>query len=227
MSASRWAWTAAGDVLLRQHYPHSTTAAAAALIGCSLAQAYRRAAKLGLRKTAAWLASEHSGRGNLRSTGAATRFAAGQAPWNRGLEMPSDHGGQQTQFAPGHKPANWLPVGALRWASTGRIRYWQVKVTDTGYPPADWVMLHRQLWLAHYPGPLPATHVVAFKPGTPPCLAPADVQIGLLEVISRAESMRRNSCHRYPRELAQLVQLRSVLTRQINQQARAAQDGTL
>jgi hypothetical protein len=34
--------------------------------------------------------------------------------------------------------------------------------------------------------------------------------------MSRAESMRRNSYHNYPKELAQLIQLRGALNRKIN-----------
>jgi hypothetical protein len=48
------------------------------------------------------------------------------------------------------------------------------------------------------------------------------ITLGRLELISRAENMRRNSYHtRYPKEVAQLIQLRGALNRQINKRLKA------
>lgn len=64
-------------------------------------------------------------------------------------------------------------------------------------------------------GQAPAGHIIVFKPGQ--FTDQLDqITIDRLECITRRENMLRNTVHRYGKEIAQLVQLRSVLTRHIN-----------
>lgn len=45
---------------------------------------------------------------------------------------------------------------------------------------------------------------------------PAAITADRLELVTRAENMARNTLHRYPKEVAQLIQLRGALNRKIN-----------
>ncbi|MFW6284152.1 MAG: HNH endonuclease signature motif containing protein [Desulfosalsimonas sp.] len=104
-----------------------------------------------------------------------------------------------------------MPVGSERVTKDG-IR--QRKVTDTGCPPRDWKSVHGLLWEKHY-GPVPAGYIVVFKNGDR-----ADIRIDNLEMISRAENMRRNTIHNLPEPLAEVCRLRGVLNRHIKKRER-------
>jgi hypothetical protein len=82
----------------------------------------------------------------------------------------------------------------------------------------NWVPVHRLVWIEHH-GPIPAGHAVAFKPGQHTSVL-EEITLDRLELVSRAELMRRNTYHKYPKEIAQLIQLRGALQRQINKRER-------
>lgn len=107
-------------------------------------------------------------------------------------------------------------VGTLRIAE-GQL---QKKVND-GFPyMRRWVAVQRLVWEAAN-GPIPPGHIVVFKDGRIRT-EEAQITLGVLELISRGENMRRNSVHtRYPKEVALLVQLRGAINRQINKRAKA------
>ncbi len=88
------------------------------------------------------------------------RFRHGSIPANKGLSIPSHTNSVATQFKKGSKPTTWLPIGSERIADG----YVQVKMTDTGYPPRDWVAKHRLIWEAHN-GPLPDKTMLRFIDG--------------------------------------------------------------
>jgi hypothetical protein len=64
-------------------------------------------------------------------------------------------------------------------------------------------------------GPLPPKHIVVFKPGMRTNVL-EEITVDRVECISLAENLKRNTRHNLPPELNQVVQLRAVLTRQIN-----------
>nr|WP_288356107.1 HNH endonuclease signature motif containing protein [uncultured Pseudomonas sp.] len=80
----------------------------------------------------------------------------------------------------------------MRFSKEG---YLQRKVTDTGYPPRDWKGVHILLWEEAH-GPVPSGHCLAFRDGNK-----RNITLENLELITRAERMRRNTIHRYPPEL--------------------------
>ena len=49
---------------------------------------------------------------------------------------------------------------------------------------------------------------------------PDQITADKVECISRAENMKRNSYHRYGKEIASLVQLRGAINRQINKRSK-------
>ena len=83
---SRQKWLDAELAILRQHYPHRRTADLCALLpGRDEKSIYAKAHSLGLKKTAAYLATEHSGRiqrGRTDTRLVATQFKPGQQPFN-------------------------------------------------------------------------------------------------------------------------------------------------
>lgn len=218
----RRSWTAAEDALLRKLYADRPTADVAARIGRSVASTYQRAQTLGIHKSAAYFASEHSTRlrsGNVR--GAGSRFVKGQPAFNKGLRRPAGWGPgrmKESQFKPGVRQGvaaqNWRPVGTIATDPEG---YQRIKIRDAQPGEAYgfgnvrvWPLLQRHVW-AQAHGPIPPGHNVCFRDGDR-----ANCALDNLELVSRREMMRRNSVHRLPKELASAVQLLGALQRQIN-----------
>lgn len=204
----RWNPTPDQVEQVRRRFPTTKTAVLAAEFGVAYHQVTRLARKLGVEKDPDWLNGPDGGREGLESRGAGTRFQPGHQTWLKGQRLPG-HGNPGTQFKPGQMPKNWKPIGTLRVACGG---YLQIKLSDTGYPPRDWVMYHRHVWERDV-GPIPASHHVAFRNGRR--TDPADITVDQLELVSRAEMMRRNTFHQYGPEIAHTVILRAAITRQI------------
>jgi hypothetical protein len=112
----------------------------------------------------------------------------------------------QTQFKAGRKPQTWKPIGSTRISKEG---YLQSKVSDTGYPPRDWVGVHILAWQGAH-GPIPAGYIVAFKNGKKD-----NTSVENLELLSRRELMLRNTIHNYPPELADVIRVNGALRRKI------------
>lgn len=204
--SARAIWTADQVALLVEQYPHEETDKLAELLGMTISQTYTKASHLGLKKSQAYLDSPSSSR--LRrelNIGAAHRFQAGHTTWNKGMKG-LQLSNEKNRFKKGHMPHNWNPVGHERLHDG----YLQRKMTDTRNTRRDYVFVHKMLWIAHY-GPVPKDHCVVFRDKNR-----QNIVIENLECISRAEQMRRNSYHNYPKEVAQLVQLRGALARKIN-----------
>lgn len=88
-------------------------------------------------------------------TGRSGRFAAGDAPHNKGRAMPSRGRSAETQFKRGQRSGraaeNYKPIGTERWSKEG---YLQRKVHD-GLPfQSRWQAVHLIEWEAAN-GPLP------------------------------------------------------------------------
>lgn len=225
-NAPRPRWTPHELALLRELYPHEHTRDVAAAIGRPAGNCYRKAAELGIRKAPEWIS--HVARVRTAEPGHgshASRFAPGKAPWNKGLKGSTGlhPKSQANHFKPGSRHGqaalNVLPVGSLRITDDGLL---QRKVAGTvGALYRNWVAVHRLVWeQAH--GPVPPGHLVVFKPGRRTTDLD-EITLDALELITRAENMRRNSHYaRLPPELARLVQLRGALNRMINHRTKKA-----
>lgn len=212
-------WTPAELATLRARYPHERTDVLAHDLGVSVHKVYGMAASLGLHKSAAFLASGRSGRiqrGRTDPRMTATQFKTGFTPWNKGLKHPKDWApGRmgETQFKKG-RPAcearNYRPIGSYRVTRDGAL---ERKVTDDPSicPARRWVRVTRLVWEAAH-GPIPPRHVVRFRPGMA-TIQRDEITLDRLECISMRENMHRNSLHRLPKPLANLIQLRGALTR--------------
>lgn len=189
----------------------------------SVSAIYGRAAALGLHKSAEYLTSPDACR--LRrgdQVGASSRFLRGHVPANKGLRRPGWSPGRmaETQFKPGVKPRTWKPIGSTRFTKDG---YLQRKVSDTGYPPRDWVGEHTLLWeKAH--GPIPKGHALVFKDRNKGNRNKGNIYLDNLELITRRELMRRNTIHNYPPELADVIRLGAALKRQLRRRREEQND---
>ncbi len=216
---SRRFWTDDERAEVRRRYPHERTADIARDLGRSVGAVYDQANLMGLHKSQEFMRTIHGAQ--LKKDGVRHRFQSGTKPWNAG--KPGSTGNhpntKRTQFKAGRPPEqarNYRPVGSLRLND----EYLERKVTDDQsiYPSRRWVAVHRLVWEAAN-GPVPAGHAVVFRDGvirTDPALITLDV----LEVISRAELMRRNTRHNLPEEIKELVTLKYRLTRAINKRER-------
>jgi hypothetical protein len=79
--------------------------------------------------------------------------------------------------------------------------------------------VHELVWVRAN-GPVPPKHIVVFKPGMRSAVL-EEITVDRVECISLAENMKRNTRHNLPPELNEVVQLRSVLTRQINKRMKS------
>lgn len=217
----RTSWSETQLALLRARYANEKTADLAAALGCTLKACYQKAAALGLKKSAAYMTSEAACR--LRrgdSVGAEYRFQPGHAPANKGLRRPGWAPGRmaETQFKPGHRggkaAALYQPIGAERISKDG---YRERKINDDMPLQKRWRAVHLLVWEA-VNGPLPGSHVVVFRDGDK-----TNIVLANLELISRVELMQRNTRHRLPKELANLIALRGALNRQINKRTKNEQ----
>lgn len=208
-------WTNYEDRVLRHLYAHQTNSAIAEVLDRTRLAVLQRAIKLGLRKP------EDS---PVRNP---TGFRKGQTPWNKGKPFQSGGRSIHTQFKPGrhpHEARNYRPIGSLR---TNRDGYLERKVTDdtTVYSARRWVPVHRLVWEAEH-GPVPAGHIVVFKPGMR-TTEEADITVDRLECITRQENMQRNSAQRFGPDVFKAIQLRGALNRKIRnleRQPREKQD---
>jgi hypothetical protein len=208
-------WTDRERATLARLYPDTRTNLIACRMRRSIESINGKAELMGLRKSAAYLASPAAFR--LRrgdNVGAATRFQQGHVPANKGLRRPGWAPGRmkETQFKAGARPHTWVPVGTEVADPDG---YLKRKIADDRTQPSrsNWRYVHVLIWeRAH--GPVPPGHAVCFRNGDK-----ADLRLANLKLVSRRDLMRRNSVHNLPKPLAEVVQLRGALIRQINRRA--------
>lgn len=221
MSRKWQAWADADLAFLREHYADTPTRALAEALGRSYATVAERAAALGLRKSAAFLASPASGR-MQRGTerGARFRFAPGNRTWNTGRRYTAGGRSAETRFAKGNKPHNWRPIGSHRVNAEG---YLDRKVRD-GHGIRNWVAVHRLVWIEAH-GPVPNGYQVRFKPGRFSSEL-EDITPDALELVSLRDSMLRNSIHNLPAPLVDVIHARAGLVKRIRsaERKRAEQD---
>lgn len=212
---ARRVWSPADDELVRTLFPDTRTADLAVKLGRHLSAVYQRAYKLGLRKSADYLASPAACR--LRrgdNPGVKTRYVPGHVPMNKGLRRPGWAPGRmrETQFKAGTPSWRYMPIGSTRLIDGYLYR----KVSDVpkvAYT-VNWKPEHILVWTAAH-GPVPPRHAIAFKNRNN-----ADIRLANLECIPRVELMKRNSVHNLPAPLPQTIQLLGALNRRINRRRR-------
>ncbi len=199
-------WTTEQDSIFREFYPNSTMDEMKSMLGnkteCAI---YNRSETLNVRKSAEYLASHKAYRFNGQEEKSKVhRFQKGQVPFNKGIKGINYPGMVATQFVKGSRPANYRPVGTIRTNPEG---YKDIKVADG---MRQWKLLHRINWEAEN-GSIPKGMVLIFKDNNR-----ENCEVENLELLTKAENMKRNTIHNYPPEIVQLVQLKAALNRQIN-----------
>lgn len=202
------AWTPAEEELLGELYLDTPTADLARLFGRPIGQVYQKAARMGLKKSAAYLESPAACK--LRrgeNVGAAFRFRKGHRPHNAGVVGWQSGGrSRETQFKAGQRGNKWVPIGTERETKDG---YLQRKVADTPLSIRNWKLVHLIVWES-LNGPVPPGHAVIFRDGVR-----TNVEASNLELIRRSDLMRRNSIQRFPPELKSAIQVVAKLKRVI------------
>ncbi|NVM87598.1 hypothetical protein FHT32_001237 [Variovorax sp. SG517] len=214
-------WTPVMLELLKQWYPNMTGEVVAGALQIPMGAVYRMAKKLGLRKSAEFLASDMAGRiqrGKQDARMIANRFQPGQVPANKGKHMPTRGRMAETQFKPGQAPHTTLPVGSYRRVRGGSRNPHLVLEQKMNELPGPnhvrWHPVHRLVWIAAN-GPVPEGHIVVFRKGMRTTVL-EEITLDRLECISRAENARRNHPGNRSPELRKLIQLKGAITRQVN-----------
>lgn len=196
-------WTTAEVSHLAALYPDAPMTQLQETLGRPKSAIYGKAKELGLKRSAEFLAGEHSGR--LRrddNPGVATRFQKGHGTWNKGKPFAAGGRSADTQFASGRLPHNHVPIGTEVMATDG---YLKIKVAE----PNTWEWTHRRNWEALH-GPIPKGLLLIFRDGDH-----ANCSVHNLELITRSELMRRNTIHRYPEDLKTTIRQLGKLKRAI------------
>lgn len=205
-------WTELDIDQLRKLYPRFTCLAVARTLDRTECAIYGMAKKLGIAKPPG-AAAEAGRRGARHPRAIATQFQPGLTPWNKGSHYAAGGRSAETRFKPGAVPPNYKPVGSERVCDG----YLQRKLTDTGYPPRDWVPVHHIVW-REAGREIPTAHALVFRDGNRRNFA-----IDNLELVSRGDLMRRNTRHKLPPEINDLISLRAALVRKINRRAKDQQ----
>lgn len=196
-------WTTTEESRLAALYAATPMSQLIELLGRPKSAIYGKAKELGLKRSAEFLASEHSGRLRTDSNpGLATRFQKGHGTWNKGKPFAAGGRSAETQFTTGRQPHNQVPIGTEVMASDG---YMKIKVAE----PNKWEWTHRRNWEAVH-GAIPKEMVLVFKTADH-----TDCSIDNLELITRRELMSRNTIQRFPPELKQTIRLLGKLKRTI------------
>ena len=214
-------WTPAQLQVLREKYPDTPTAQLAAELGRHIGSVHQKAAVMGIRKSAAFMASVSSGRRQLAKQNAnikSTQFKQGLVPWNKGVKGYNPGGrSAETQFKKGGRTGaaahNYVPIGSLRISKEGHL---EQKVSDDPalYPARRWKPVARIVWESAN-GPIPEKHFVIFKPGMKTAVL-AEITADKLECISRAQNALRNHPKNRSPEMGRLYQIKGAITRQVN-----------
>jgi hypothetical protein len=198
-------------------YEFTPTRELAELLDRTIHSIYRLAGKLDLRKDVSVI-REEARRCSSRPDHPfrQSQFPKGHVPANKGKKSPGVSYGRmrETQFKKGES-LNKMPIGAKR-----RIDgYWYRKVSDVPYVAysVNWKPVHHLLWEKKR-APVPRGHTLVLKDGNVD-----NIKLSNLELITRAELMRRNTVHNLPKNLVQVIMLNGALKRKIRRRLRDAE----
>lgn len=208
-------WTQAQVDQLTELYPVTPMNQLQKIMGMKAHKIYNKAFALGLKKTEEYLNSPNACRftGHLSEQSIKHQFKKGHVPFNKGVKGICYEGSKPTQFKKGSKPPNYRPVGTIRIVDG----YQEIKIAEG---MRQWRQLHRVIW-ERLNGPIPKGYNLVFLDGNK-----KNISIANLSLISKADNMKRNSVHNYPKEIVHLVQLKAALNRQINKRKKHEQPRT-
>jgi len=182
-------WTPEQIAYLREHYSEKRNADLAQDLGCSTHAVANKGFSLKLKKS----------REFIKAT--SCQFKKGMTPHNKGKKLSDSTKAKlaKTMFKSGNRPHNALPVCAETQDKDG---YVMVKIAE----PNVWQYKHH----VAYGEPVPTGHKVIFLDGNKYNFGKDNLQL-----VSNAELMNRNTMHRYPPELVQLLKTLSKLKKRV------------
>jgi len=192
-------WSSEEVEKLKQLYPVTDHPELMRIFGRSSASIYGKADLLGLGKDPEYMAElKVEFLKNLVEGGKKTRFGIKES-WNKGTKgvMKANSG----TFKKGNLPHNTRNAGEESFDKDNHI------LVKIGHK--HWVKKHFLLWEQEI-GKIPKGMVLRFKNGNP-----HDIRIENLELITKAENMRRNTVHQYPTELKQTIKIFNKLKKRI------------
>jgi hypothetical protein len=201
-------WTDDEVAVLVERFPNDHTKEIARDMGLSYGQVSQKAHSLRLAKSEAFHARQRRINSDLSKTNPtikASQFQRGQVAWNKGKHYAAGGRSAVTRFKKGNIPHTHLPVGSER----NRDGVLWRKVADTGIKSQDWLPVHHIIWFESG-GEIPSGHMVCFKDGNR-----RNFSLSNLELVTRAENMRRNTIHNYGPEVAAIIRLNVSLKRAI------------
>lgn len=210
-------WTRGEVAVVREFYPWIPTREIAEDLGRTTLAVYQLAQKLELKKNEETF-REACRWQSPRAACARHWFPKGHVPANKGTRRPGWAPGRmrETQFKKGQRPHSWRPIGSERLCDG----YLQRKVTDTGYPPRDWKPVHVLMWEKANKRKVGCGFCIVFKDGDR-----THIELSNLERISRAELQRRNTIHRLPEELKEVIRLKAAINHRLTTRERKMQHG--
>lgn len=197
---------------LKKLYPDTKTSLIAKEFKRPIYSVYGQATALGLKKSEAFKLSAESGRVKKGTTlGKNTMFKPGSTPKNKGKKIEefmrpeTIEKFKQHCFKKGVKPHNTKNDGdvVLRKDKNG-YKYQYIRLSLR-----IWQLYHIYIW-EQKNGPVPADHLITFKDGNQ-----LNVTIENLECITKVDNMLRNSIHRLPPELIEIIQITKRINKKI------------
>ena len=206
--ATRRRWSEAEDEVLCRGWSTESATVLARALGRTTASLYQRVWRLGLRKPPDWNARCARQRwAEGRHEGSRGRcFPKGHVPANKGLRRPGYAPGRmaETQFKKGAMSGaaqhNYVPIGTEKIDPKRNVLMRKVTDDPTIYPVKRWRPVHVLVWESVH-GPVPVGHIVVFRRGLKTYEASA-ITVDRLELVTRADNMRRNTIHHYPPAIA-------------------------
>lgn len=201
-------WKESEIEYLRVNYPTTFIKEMCEYLGRSEKSIYLQAFLMGLKKDKEYLRQYYQK--NMSQGFINNQKKKGDIPHNKGVPMSKDkyEKCRHTMFKKGHIPHNANKEGdgaiTLRNKDDYKARVFNIRLSL-----GKWVPLHRYIWEQVY-GPIPKGFIVAFKNGYTDC------RIENLELMSRADNMRRNSMHNYPIELREMIHVKRGFNRKLN-----------
>lgn len=182
-------------------------------LGRTTSGIYQRVRKLRLKKPADWNAqcARRRWAEGRHENSRRRHFPKGHVPANKGLRRPGYAPGRmaETQFKKGTRRgaanANWVPVGTEKVDPKRKVLMRKVTDDPTLLPVYRWRPVHVLAWESVH-GPVPAGHIVVFRRGMKTYTA-SEITADKLELVTRAENMRRNTIHQYPPAIADAMRL--------------------
>lgn len=136
------------------------------------------------------------------------RFRKGNVSWNKGKKGIIFKGSERGWFKKGGKPHNTKSDGYIsvrRW-KTGTLYKW-IRIAE-----GEWKLLHALNWEKAF-GKIPEGKIVVFRTTDTMNCEPENLML-----ISREENMKRNTIHRYPDHVKQIIRASNKLKRTIEKQ---------